>query len=209
MIGVICCFSRIASLLFLLSRGGTGGVCWPLAASQEYCWNALLSFVCRGGRDDRVCWIKCVPQIVQLGLNWKNKSCRWIIISVCSFPLNRGHTLFSSVQLPIAQPFWMSETWCGRMAAHYSVCEMWSVIRLSCSLSAVLINTWCDWRRSICLESYLVNAFVVVFCRMSCRQTAAEIQQTIKPRNWQLCLMLSWRCFYTNQARHIAHSCGF
>lgn len=161
-----------------------------------------------GGRDGRVCWIKCIPQTVRLGLNWKNKSCRWIIVLVCSFLINRSHTLFSNVQLSIAQPFWMSETWCGRMAARYSVCEMWSVIRLSCSLSAVLINTWCDWRRSICLESYLVNAFVVVFCRMSCRQTATEIQQTIKPWNWQLCLMLSWRCFYTNQARRIAHSCG-
>lgn len=28
------------------------------------------------------------------------------------------------------------------------------------------------------------------FCRMSCRQTAAEMQQTIKPRNWQLCLVV-------------------
>lgn len=48
-IGVNCCFSWIASLLFLLSRGGTEGVWWPLATSQEYCRNALLSFVCRGG----------------------------------------------------------------------------------------------------------------------------------------------------------------
>lgn len=39
---------------------------WPLAASQEYCRNALLSFVCRGGRDGGVCWIKCIPQTVQL-----------------------------------------------------------------------------------------------------------------------------------------------
>ncbi len=204
-----CCFSWIASLLFLLSRGGTEGVWWPLAASQEYCWNALLSFVCRGGRDGGVCWIKCIPQTVQLELNWKNKLCWWIIVLVFSFLINRDFILFSNVQLSVAQSFWMSETWCGWMAGRYSVCEMWSVIRLSCSLSTALINTWCDWRCSICLESYLVNVFVVFFCRISFRQTAAEIQQTIKPCNRQLRPMLSWRCFYTNQARRIAHSCGF
>lgn len=33
-----------------------------LAASQEYCRKALLSFVCWGGRDGEVCWIKRIPQ---------------------------------------------------------------------------------------------------------------------------------------------------
>lgn len=189
-IGVNCCFSWIASLLFLLSRGGTEGVWWPLATSQEYCRNALLSFVCRGGRDDGVCWIKCIPQTVQLGLNWKNKSWCWIIVLVCSLLINPGQILFSNVQLSIAQPFWMSETWCGRMAVHYSVCEMWSVIRLSCSLSAVLINTWCDWRHSICLESYLVNAFVVGFfaeCLADRRQLKCNKQLSLGTDNYVLC----------------------
>lgn len=204
-----CCFSWIASLLFLLSRGGTG-VWWPLAASQEYCRNALLSFVCRGGRDGGVCWIKCILQTVQLELNWKNKSCWWIIVLVCSYLIIRGCILFSNVQLSVAQSFWMSETWCGWMAGRYSVCEMWSVIRLSCSLSAALINTWCDWRCSISLESYLVYVFLFFFldeCLSDRRQQKYNKQLSLANR--QLRPMLSWRCFYTNQARHIAHSCGF